>query len=135
MRRMTTVAYALLLVAVTSSGALAKPKQSRRILVASYPPAELRIDGELICTTPCVVLEQHLKGMLTLSDDGPFNLTYRMPLPLTPPGGVADFAQDANFEIGEGFMMFRRSPGLMNDNIPLPAPPPQPMRSVPSPEF
>jgi len=81
-----------------------------------------------------------LKGVLTLSDGGLFNLTYRMPLPLTPPGGVWDPAQEADFEIGQGFMMFRRSPGLGNDNMPpvpaSPVPPsPEPMRQVPSPQF
>jgi hypothetical protein len=135
-----SVVWALVLIAIASSSALAEPKQERRILVASYPPAELRVNGELICTTPCVVPETHLKGTFTLSNEGFPDLTYRYPLPPTPPGGVLDPAQEVNFEIGRDFMMFQRSPGLGNDNMPPSPPvylpgPPQPIRQVPSPKF
>jgi len=140
MHGIVTAASVFVLVAATSPGALAKPAQERRILVASYPPAELRVDGALLCTTPCVVPEHRLKGTFTLSNDGFPDVSYRYPLPPTPPGGVLDPAQEVNFEIGQGFMMFHRSPGLGNDNMPpSPAPPPlgppEPMRSVPSPKF
>lgn len=130
-------ACALILLSVSASGAGAKPAPAGRILVATSPPAEMRLNGELMCVTPCVVDAKILKGMMTLSNDGLEDVGYRVPMSPSPPGGAWDPAQSVILEIGRDFIMITRTPDMgANDNVPPPPPsapmePPQPIRPPP----